>query len=148
MTHVITSLCLRDSACVEVCPVECIVPGKPIAEWPLFYIDPDTCIDCGACVAECPYEAIFPETDVPQAFVAGGGEYLSMPMPTKEGVTPKRESLPGFKLTTLEDEGITIYGRVLDEGEVVNLNDSSVSQGTKANAAYFKTGSGYNALNM
>jgi hypothetical protein len=90
----------------------------------------------------------FPETDVPQAFVAGGGEYLSMPMPTKEGVTPKRESLPGFKLTTLEDEGITIYGRVLDEGEVVNLNDSSVSQGTKANAAYFKTGSGYNALNM
>jgi hypothetical protein len=32
MTHIITSLCLRDAGCVEVCPVECIVPGKPEAE--------------------------------------------------------------------------------------------------------------------
>ena len=24
MTHIITSLCLRDGACVEVCPVDCI----------------------------------------------------------------------------------------------------------------------------
>ena len=31
MTHIITSLCLRDSGCVEVCPVECIVPGVPQA---------------------------------------------------------------------------------------------------------------------
>ena len=29
MTHIITSLCLRDGACVEVCPVECIIAGKP-----------------------------------------------------------------------------------------------------------------------
>ena len=71
MTHVITSLCVRDGACVEVCPVECIVPGpKQDAEWPLFYIDPDTCIDCGACVPECPVEAIFPEEDVPAEFAA------------------------------------------------------------------------------
>jgi len=69
MTHVITSLCVRDGACVEVCPVECIVPGsKEDGEWPLFYIDPDTCIDCGACVPECPVEAIFPEEDVPDEF--------------------------------------------------------------------------------
>ncbi|MBI3177439.1 MAG: 4Fe-4S binding protein, partial [Chloroflexi bacterium] len=27
MTHIITSLCLRDGGCVEVCPVECIIPG-------------------------------------------------------------------------------------------------------------------------
>ena len=49
MTHIITELCLRDGACVEVCPVECIIAGEPEAEWPWFYIDPDTCIDCGAC---------------------------------------------------------------------------------------------------
>lgn len=42
MPHVITSLCLRDSGCATVCPVECIVPGKPVDEHPLFYIDPDT----------------------------------------------------------------------------------------------------------
>lgn len=54
MTYIITSLCLRDSSCVDVCPVECIVPGKPVEQWPWFYIDPDTCIDCGACIPECP----------------------------------------------------------------------------------------------
>ena len=50
MTHIITSLCLRDSSCVEVCPVECIVPGRPTGQWPWYYIDPDVCIDCGATV--------------------------------------------------------------------------------------------------
>jgi len=70
MTHVITDLCIRDGACVEVCPVECIIPGQPEAEWPWYYIDPDTCIDCGACVPECPVEAIFPEEDVPGEFAA------------------------------------------------------------------------------
>jgi len=57
MTHIITSLCLRDSGCVDVCPVECIVPGTPQEKSPWFYIDPDTCIDCGACVPECPYSS-------------------------------------------------------------------------------------------
>ena len=77
MTHIITSLCIRDRGCIEVCPVECIVPGQPVAEWPWMYIDPDTCIDCGACVPECPYAAIFPEDEVPAAYTAKGGEYVS-----------------------------------------------------------------------
>ena len=61
MTHIITSLCLRDSGCVEVCPVDCIVPGVPQGKYPWYYIDPNTCIDCGACVPACPYNAIFPK---------------------------------------------------------------------------------------
>ena len=68
MTHVIFDLCIRDGACVEVCPVECIIPGQPEAEWPWYYIDPDTCIDCGACVPECPVEAILPEEDLPEEY--------------------------------------------------------------------------------
>ena len=40
MTHIVTRLCLRDTACVEVCPVECMVLGIPEAEWPWLYIDP------------------------------------------------------------------------------------------------------------
>ncbi|MCE7937185.1 ferredoxin [bacterium] len=70
MTHVITQLCTREADCVDVCPVNCIVPGHPEAEWPLFYIDPDICIDCGACVPVCPPEAIFPEMDVPAQYAA------------------------------------------------------------------------------
>ena len=50
------------SQCVEVCPVECIVPGPEDEGWPTYYIDPDTCIDCGICLQVCPVEgAILPE---------------------------------------------------------------------------------------
>ncbi len=84
MTHIITSLCLRDGACVEVCPVECIVPGQPQDEWPWYYIDPDTCIDCGACVPECPYEAIFIEEEVPSAYEMSPGQKRVPPDTKKE----------------------------------------------------------------
>jgi len=72
MAYVITTLCCRDGSCVEVCPVECIVPGeKSDGTWGAqFYIDPDTCIDCGACVPECPVDAIFPEDEVPGEYEA------------------------------------------------------------------------------
>jgi len=70
MTYVITDLCTRAGDCVEVCPVDCIVPGpKDDPEWgDLFFIDPDVCIDCGACVPVCPPEAIFPEWEVPAEY--------------------------------------------------------------------------------
>ncbi|MBN1316149.1 MAG: ferredoxin family protein [Anaerolineales bacterium] len=71
MAHVITALCQLDGACVEVCPVECIVPGKEDdAKWNHYFIDPETCIDCGSCVAECPYDAIFEEDEVPDEYTA------------------------------------------------------------------------------
>ena len=81
MTYVITALCTREGDCVEVCPVDCIVPGpKDNANWgDLFFIDPDTCIDCGACVPVCPPEAIFPEEDVPgeyEADIARNADYF------------------------------------------------------------------------
>jgi ferredoxin len=83
MTHIITSLCLRDGACVEVCPVECIIPGMPESEWPWYYIDPDTCIDCGACIPECPYEAIFVEEETPTDYEVAAGVEL-IPHDTKQ----------------------------------------------------------------
>jgi ferredoxin--NADP+ reductase len=70
MAYVITQLCTREGDCVDVCPVNCIVPGYPADPWTLFYIDPDVCIDCGACVPVCPPEAIFPEEDVPAEYEA------------------------------------------------------------------------------
>ena len=72
MTHIIISTCTRQGDCVEVCPVDCIVPGKQDdPDWgKYFYIDPDTCIDCGACIPVCPPEAIFEEDDVPSEYEA------------------------------------------------------------------------------
>lgn len=86
MTHIITSLCLRDGACMEVCPVECIVPGQPESDWPWFYIDPDTCIDCGACAPECPLEAIFIEEEVPSDYEMSEGQER-LDHETKEKIT-------------------------------------------------------------
>ena len=70
MTYVITEPCIdvRDQACVEVCPVECIHPFEGEEGFDtenMLYIDPSECIDCGACVPECPVEAIFAEDEVP-----------------------------------------------------------------------------------
>ena len=63
MTYVIAQPCvdLKDRACVEECPVDCIYEGKR-----MLYIHPDECVDCGACEPVCPVEAIFYEDDTPE----------------------------------------------------------------------------------
>ncbi|GMV96124.1 MAG: ferredoxin family protein [Phycisphaerae bacterium] len=71
MSHYIAEPCIgtKDTACVAVCPVDCIHPTKDepdFATSEMLYIDPDTCIDCGLCVDECPVKAIFPEEDLPE----------------------------------------------------------------------------------
>ena len=71
MTYIITRLCRDcvDTACVTVCPVDCIYAykGSDHETFPnQLYIHPDECIDCGACEPECPVTAIFPEEDVPE----------------------------------------------------------------------------------
>jgi ferredoxin len=65
MTYVIAEPCIgvKDAACVDVCPVDCI---HTTDEAPLYYIDPDECIDCGACEPECPVTAIFAEDALPE----------------------------------------------------------------------------------
>ncbi len=114
MTHIITSLCLRDNGCINVCPVECINPGTPMKEWPTYYIDPSTCIDCGACIPECPFNAIFPEDEVPSAYQATGSEVINRP-----GLTGHYES------TNHRTEKIILETtRVLSAGEIVDLRTS------------------------
>lgn len=130
MTHIITSLCLRDSGCVEVCPVECILPGFPKEQYPWYYIDPDTCIDCGACIPECPYEAIFPEDEVPSDYTAKGGEYIARP------------GLTGH-YTGTNHHGVEVTldcTKQLDAGEEVDLTAD-----IQPNYDYFQSGAGYNA---
>ena len=71
MAYIICEPCVdtKDTACVDVCPVDCIHPRKDEAEFAnaeQLFIDPDTCIDCGLCVDECPVKAIFTEDSVPE----------------------------------------------------------------------------------
>ncbi len=66
MTYVIALPCvdIKDRACVEECPVDCIYEGGRS-----LYIHPDECVDCGACEPVCPVEAIYYEDDVPDGWV-------------------------------------------------------------------------------
>lgn len=64
MPLVIAEPCIgvKDTACVDVCPCDCIHPRKDEPEYvpaAQLYIDPEECIDCGACVPACPVSAIF-----------------------------------------------------------------------------------------
>ena len=77
MTYIIAEPCVStcDTACVEVCPVDCIhgpddktgagaeakEPGFD-PEGKQLYINPEECIDCGACEPECPVDAIVPDS--------------------------------------------------------------------------------------
>jgi ferredoxin len=130
MTHIITSLCIRDSGCVDVCPVECIVPGTPQEQYPWFYIDPDVCIDCGACVPECPFAAIFPEDEVPAAYTAKGGEWMS-----RVGISGHFEGSDHHGHSVVLETA-----KQLAAGEVVDLTAD-----IKPNYDYFKGGPGYPA---
>jgi NAD-dependent dihydropyrimidine dehydrogenase PreA subunit len=71
VTYVIAAPCIgtKDTACVDVCPCDCIHPTKGEREFavaPQLYINPDDCIDCGACVPACPVSAIYPAEDLPE----------------------------------------------------------------------------------
>jgi len=111
-----------------VCPVDCIIPGKPESEWPWMYIDPDTCIDCGACIPECPFDAIFEEDDVPEDYIASGGEYIS------------RVGLTGHYEATDHDGDPVVLDttKQLEAGEVVDLTED-----IQPNYDYFDGGPGY-----
>ncbi|WP_306192815.1 MULTISPECIES: ferredoxin [unclassified Streptomyces] len=63
MTYTIAQPCVdvKDKACVDECPVDCIYEGPR-----MLYIHPDECVDCGACEPVCPVEAIFFEDDLPE----------------------------------------------------------------------------------
>lgn len=68
MPFIITDPCIetKDTACVDVCPVDCIHPRKDepeFADAAMLYIHPEECIDCGACVPACPVAAIYESVD-------------------------------------------------------------------------------------
>ena len=75
MAYVIAEPCIgtKDTACVAVCPVDCIHPTKDEAEFAtseMLYIDPVMCIDCLLCVSECPVKAIFHQDEMPAEWTA------------------------------------------------------------------------------
>jgi NAD-dependent dihydropyrimidine dehydrogenase PreA subunit len=84
MTYIICEPCVgvKDSSCVDVCPVDCIYGKKE--DYEMLYIQPEECIDCGLCVDACPVEAIFPLEEVPdkwRAFIAKNYQHFGLEAP-------------------------------------------------------------------
>ncbi|MGA8308863.1 MAG: ferredoxin family protein [Terriglobales bacterium] len=74
---------MKDTACVDACPVDCIHPkksttyddGRPsFDEVSQLYIDPIESIECGACVPVCPVSTIFALDDLPEKWKALYGD--------------------------------------------------------------------------
>ena len=71
MPYVIAEPCIdvKDTACVDVCPVDVIHPRPGEADFGSvnqLYIHPVDCIDCVACIPVCPVSAIFASDDLPE----------------------------------------------------------------------------------
>lgn len=69
MAYVIAEPCIgvKDTACVDACPVDAIHPKKDEASSSTvhqLYISED-CVCCAACVPVCPVGAIYAEEDLP-----------------------------------------------------------------------------------
>ena len=84
MTYVIALPCVdvKDRACVEECPVDCIYEGNR-----MLYIHPEECVDCGACEPVCPVEAIYYEDDLPdeiEAYKADNDAFFSETLPGRD----------------------------------------------------------------
>ena len=92
MAYIICEPCVgtKDTACVDVCPVDCIHPRKDEPEFQtaeMLYIHPDECIDCGACVPACPVEAIFALDETPEKWTElHPGERAVLPEVAGEGI--------------------------------------------------------------
>lgn len=95
MAYVIAEPCIgvRDTACVDACPVDCILPKKDEADFEsatMIHIDPVECIDCGACVPVCPVSAIFALDDLPEKwadFTEVNAKYSNaIPWPRSKGL--------------------------------------------------------------
>ena len=61
MAYIICEPCIgtKDTACVDVCPVDCI---HEVSQ--MLVIDPGECIDCSLCEPACPVSAITPAEGV------------------------------------------------------------------------------------
>ncbi len=124
MTHVIAEPCIntKDTACVEVCPVDCIHQAEDGSS-PILYIDPVECIDCAACVPACPVDAIFEEADLPAKwskftqmnadFYAsggpGGGAAIPAGAPATGGAAPAKKAPEPEPLVPLELSAEEMY---------------------------------------
>ena len=105
MTYIIGSPCIgvTETACVDVCPVDCIYHEPGIDQ--KLSINPDECIGCGACEPVCPVTAIFAIDDVPpheQEFIELNRLYFLDREAVRQQVERWEEQQPAERTASVE----------------------------------------------
>ena len=115
MAYIITEPCIgtKDSACVDVCPVDCIHPRKDEADFEasnMLFIHPDECIDCALCEPECPIDAIYSEDELP----AGQEQFLALNTELADiwpNITEKKPALEDAEAWTGKSDKLPLLQR-------------------------------------
>jgi uncharacterized protein GlcG (DUF336 family)/NAD-dependent dihydropyrimidine dehydrogenase PreA subunit len=119
MPFVITDICVKDGACVEVCPVECIhtTPTSP-----QFYVDPEICIECQQCFIVCPVQAVYLHSELPMEHMVAAERNAAFFRQTKEipGRVPLEtaEHIVKAAVDFATEKGITICVAIVDDAGI------------------------------
>ena len=100
------SKCCGCTACMNICPVQCIVMRRDREGFDYPVANPDICISCGRCESVCPMENARPSAEPLETFAARSGEYVKGS--SSGGV------FPALAQKIIEAGGV-VYGAVLEQ---------------------------------
>lgn len=122
------SLCCGCTACMNACPVQCIVMRRDREGFDYPVANPDICIGCGRCEEVCPVLNPLPERDTLEVKAAKCPEYIS-------------ESSSGGVFSALAEDmvrnGGVVYGAAFESGmqvghiDVDSVEGLSIFRGSK-----------------
>lgn len=114
------SKCCGCTACMNICPMQCIVMRRDREGFDYPVANPDRCISCGRCEEVCPLHT----SDMPgrpvAAFAARSSEYLAGS--TSGGV------FPALARNVIEDGGL-VYGAVMNSDLTVSHAETDDMEG-------------------
>lgn len=108
--------CCGCTACMNVCPVQCIVMRRDREGFDYPVANPDICISCGKCDAVCPMSNVLEQKEPLETVAARSSEFIDGS--SSGGVFPVLAS-------KVVDQGGLVYGSVMNPDLTVSHTDTS-----------------------
>ena len=116
------SLCCGCTACMNACPVQCIVMRRDREGFDYPVANPDRCIGCGKCEAVCPVLHPSDVVEPLEVLAARSGEYVAAS--SSGGVFPELARI------VLDDGGV-VFGSVMNDDMTVGHADAEDMAGVE-----------------
>ena len=125
------SKCCGCTACVNLCPVQCIVMRRDQEGFDYPIANPDLCIGCGSCDDVCPMQRTQPAAEVPEAYAVRIDEFVDAS--SSGGVFPalaKQVVSKGGKVfgAVLEEDMKIAHVEASTEAEIERMRGSKYAQ--------------------